>query len=163
MTRSPSALLASTLAACALGCETPCIDCLRGPTGVPKVELGGQNGPVPVQAIYLTPCSIELEFGILNVGETSTVTVYLTNIGSANLDMFLADAGLSSAYELNFGDQPPIVPGAHGEFTVSFSPSDAGPVNGAVEVRTDGVNQLCGLPDGGGDNLVLIALTGSGG
>ena len=149
--------LALVFAVTAAGCKG---NVVLGNSGVPRVDPGGQSGPgsVTVTVDDNNPCAVTVDFGDIPISQTETATIFVTNTGAGNLDISLQNPTLNAEFTLNFGNQPPIVAGAHGEFTASFTPYQVGPVSSDFTVITDGVNSLCGS----GSSNVDVTLKGNG-
>ncbi len=129
----------------------------RGP-GIPRIALGGQSGPALVTATNPNPCEIDLDFGEVPIGQTSTATVEIDNVGRSTLDLQDISPNLDSEFGVKYGTHPPIQPGSFDQFQVTFETYKVGQVNSMFLIQTDGVNPSCPAPG----SSITVQLTGSG-
>jgi len=136
---------------------------LQGGAGSPSLNLGGQTGATTATATYPTPCEIDLLWGSVPVGLTDSVTVRIENDGTGALELSQVIPTLDPAFNLSWGEQPPIQPGGFGAFTVTFKPVELGPVESTFTIQTNGFNLYCPTPPGrANDSILTVELMGTG-
>jgi len=139
------------------GTDTGCIAIDSNDPDEATVELGlsgtGEVPPVDVPDINLNP--VALDFGVVTVGGTATLTSQIENLGTADLTVnsIAPTAGTSVEFSFTAPATPFVIPvGGSQSVTVTFGPADVGPETGSLEILSDD-------PD---EPAVELALSGSG-
>ncbi len=108
----------------------------------------GDTGVVDAADIDVSP--LELDLGLLAVGEVSTGTVTVQNVGTLPLTASITITTGSPPFRVN-STGAYLVPGDSTELSVTFSPSDVGEYTGALTISSDD-------PD---EPSVVVALAGT--
>ena len=145
------------LLAAAPGCDLNPCGCLIETPGTPSLSLGPVDGG-GVIATSPNPCVLDVDFGTLPLGQGTSTTIHVENVGTGALDLAQVNPTLSPEFGLSYGRQQPIYSGEFGEFAVTFEASAQGTVNSSFTIQTDGVNPEC---PNGVNSILTIALTGS--
>jgi len=120
---------------------------------VVTVSLIGNGVPVPVAEIDVSPMS--LDYGDVFIGSSSSLSVTIANIGSADLDVtsIALGAGTSGDFAITSGPASIVVaPGANTTVEVAYSPSDYGADSGTLVIESDDADE----PE------VTVSLSGNG-
>jgi|GEM_PF-1500815 len=120
---------------------------------VVTVSLSGNGVPVPVPEIDVAPLS--LNYGDVFIGSDSTLSVTITNTGSADLDVTSIALGASSSADFVITSGPGsivLVPGANVTVEVNYSPSDEGADSGTLVIQSDDADE----------SVVILSLSGIG-
>ncbi len=107
----------------------------------------GDTGAIDAADIDVSP--LELDLGLVAVGEVSTGTVTVQNVGTLPLTAGITVTTGSPPFRVN-STGAYLVPGDTTELSVTFSPSDVGEFTGALTITSDD-------PD---EPTVVVALAG---
>ena len=118
---------------------------------------------IPVSGTGVTPGTLDptpdsLAFGSVTVGGSASLTQTLTNIGGANVTISQANVTGSGFSITGLTLPKTLTPNQSVSFTVKFTPTGAGNVNGNVAVISDGSNSPLNIPLSG-DGLAPGSLT----
>ncbi len=108
--------------------------------------------------IALTPTS--LDFGVVTIGESSTLTSQVQNLGTA--DLVVSTAGLCAGTSTEFSFDPlastTIPPGGSQALSVTYAPVDTGADTGCIEIASnDPDTELVSLPLSGTGEAAPVA------
>jgi Ca2+-binding RTX toxin-like protein len=94
--------------------------------------------PAPLAAISTAPLTLDLAFGTVNVGSTSTTqTVTIGNVGNAPLTVSGATAG-NAQFVVSNHCTAPVTPGNTCTIDVAFAPTGNGPVTTTLSIVHNG-------------------------
>lgn len=98
------------------------------------ITLVAFGAPIVLASIALNPTS--LDFGVVNIGDSSTQYVEIQNVGSSGLSISITHDNGSSE---EFSFTPPILsyldPGGITTIQVTYAPDDVGPDTGGLEIQ----------------------------
>ena len=150
-----SQTLTVTYAPVDIGLDTGCLALTSNDPDEAVVELAlsGTGAPVPVADINLNPAS--LDFGVVFIGDSATLTSQIENVGDADLTVNSIVPAMGTSPDFSFmAPATPFVipPGGSETVTVTYMPSDVGPDTGALDISSDDLDEP----------TVSLALSGTG-
>jgi len=129
-----SALAVAGLAACSAGIQVGKATSGDATSGPGPIGLGSQTGYTPVTASDPNPCELDLDFGTVPIGVTSSAVVEAGN-NDEPFDLSI-DGALDPEFSL-LSDKGLVPPGSDGEVTATFGPVDAGTVSSSFTLLTN--------------------------
>ena len=117
---------------------------------------GGPQTTAPAPVLALSAASFDFKTVLL--GQTVTQPLRITNMGAAPLR--ISSLSLLSKQFVITGPSVPrvILPNLYLDYTLSFTPTDAGNASGAISIQSDASNSLATVPLTGVGEKVIASL-----